>query len=72
MMKKELIEILSNSGVTLAACGTGGNSTSSASEDTEKGWPEEITLVQMPNENNPNAASLHTQLREHLSEELRN
>ena len=72
MMKKRLSKFFLTVGLvtTLAACGTGGSSTSSASDDTEKGWPEEITLVQMPNENNPNAASLHTQLREHLSEEL--
>jgi phosphonate transport system substrate-binding protein len=72
MMKKKLSKFILTVGLvsTLAACGTEGKSTSSASTDTEKGWPEEITLVQMPNENNPKAASLHTQLREHLSEEL--
>lgn len=56
---------------TLAACGNGASSSSSASADTVyKGWPEELTLVQMPNENNPNAASMHTALRDHLSKEL--
>ncbi|QNF28694.1 MULTISPECIES: phosphate/phosphite/phosphonate ABC transporter substrate-binding protein [Metabacillus] len=56
---------------TLAACGNGASSSSSASADTaNKGWPEELTLVQMPNENNPNAASMHTALRDHLSKEL--
>jgi phosphonate transport system substrate-binding protein len=72
MMKKGLSKFFLTVGLvsTLAACGTEGKSTSSAATDTEKGWPEEITLVQMPNENNPNVASLHTQLREHLSEEL--
>ncbi|MGM7724520.1 phosphate/phosphite/phosphonate ABC transporter substrate-binding protein [Metabacillus sp. Hm71] len=56
---------------TLAACGNGANSSSSASANSaNKGWPEELTLVQMPNENNPNAASMHTALRDHLSEEL--
>lgn len=55
---------------TLAACGNEGSSSSASANTENKGWPEEITLVQMPNENNPQAASLHTQLREHLSEEL--
>ncbi|MFP7200993.1 phosphate/phosphite/phosphonate ABC transporter substrate-binding protein [Lysinibacillus halotolerans] len=57
---------------TLAACGNGGSSSSSSALDDKanKGWPEELTLVQMPNENNPNAASMHTALRDHLSEEL--
>jgi len=56
---------------TLAACGNSASVSSSASADTvKKGWPEELTLVQMPNENNPNAASMHTALRDHLSEEL--
>lgn len=56
---------------TLAACGNEASSTSSKSVGTEnKGWPEELTLVQMPNENNPNAASMHTALRDHLSGEL--
>ena len=50
----------------LAACGDEGEASSSANDS----WPEEIALVQMPNEDNPNAASMHTQLREHLSEEL--
>lgn len=55
----------------LAACGNEASSKSSDSDGTEnKGWPEELTLVQMPNENNPNAASMHTSLRDHLSEEL--
>ena len=51
---------------TLAACGN--ESSSTQSENSER--PEEISIVQMPNENNPNTASMHTQLREHLSEEL--
>ncbi|RND00386.1 phosphate/phosphite/phosphonate ABC transporter substrate-binding protein [Lysinibacillus halotolerans] len=57
---------------TLAACGNGGSSSSSSALDDKanKGWPEELTLVQMPNENNPNAASMYTALRDHLSEEL--
>ncbi|UUX32745.1 phosphate/phosphite/phosphonate ABC transporter substrate-binding protein [Fundicoccus culcitae] len=33
-------------------------------------WPEEITIVQVPDESNPNTPSLHTQFREHLAEEL--
>ncbi|WP_226529374.1 phosphate/phosphite/phosphonate ABC transporter substrate-binding protein [Metabacillus niabensis] len=72
-MKKKLSKLLLTVGLisTLAACGNGASSSSSASADTENiGWPEELTLVQMPNENNPNAASMHTSLREHLSEEL--
>jgi phosphonate transport system substrate-binding protein len=54
---------------TLAACGNGASS-SSSTDTANKGWPEELTLVQMPNENNPNAASMHTAMRDHLSEEL--
>lgn len=54
----------------MAACGNedGDSSAQAGTENTE--WPEEITLVQMPNENNPQAASMHTQLSEHLEEEL--
>ena len=52
----------------LAACGSEGEA--STSEGENNAWPEEIALVQMPNEDNPNAASMHSQLREHLSEEL--
>lgn len=38
---------------------------------SEEAWPETLTLVQMPNENDPTITqSMHTQLREHLSEEL--
>lgn len=56
---------------TLTACGNEGNVKTSASSDKgNNGWPKEISLVQMPNENNPKAASMHTSLREHLSEEL--
>lgn len=55
---------------TLAACGGEGNASSSSSDGENEDWPEEIALVQMPNENNPNAASMHSQLRDHLSEEL--
>ncbi|NRG46164.1 phosphate/phosphite/phosphonate ABC transporter substrate-binding protein [Bacillus sp. CRN 9] len=70
-MLKKLSTIFLTVGLvsTLAACGN--ESSSSASADTaNKGWPEELKLVQMPNENNPNAASMHESLREHLSEEL--
>jgi phosphonate transport system substrate-binding protein len=68
MIKKRLSKFFLTVGLvsTLAACGTDGSSASSS----EKEWPEEITLVQKPNENNPNADSLHTLLREHLSKEL--
>ncbi|MBU7595287.1 phosphate/phosphite/phosphonate ABC transporter substrate-binding protein [Metabacillus halosaccharovorans] len=72
-MMKKLSKLFLTVGLvsTLAACGNGASSSSSAAAETEnKGWPEELTLVQMPNENNPNAASMHTSLREHLSEEL--
>lgn len=52
--------------LTLAACGEG-----TARAGTEnKGWPKKLILVQMPNENNPNVASLHNQLRDHLSKKL--
>lgn len=50
----------------LAACGN-------AEADTEasaNGWPEEITIVQYPNENNPNTPSMHESFREHLETEL--
>lgn len=51
----------------LAACGNTGD----ASGVGENGdWPKEIALVQTPNEDNPNSASMHSQLREHLVEEL--
>ncbi|PAF33906.1 hypothetical protein CHH69_18740, partial [Terribacillus saccharophilus] len=63
-MMKKLSKLFLTVGIvsTLAACGNEASSTSSA--DTEnKGWPEELTLVQMPNENNPNAASMHTTLK---------
>ncbi|WP_161809762.1 phosphate/phosphite/phosphonate ABC transporter substrate-binding protein [Peribacillus muralis] len=72
-MMKKLSKFILTVGLvsTLAACGNGEGSSSSTSADTEnKGWPKELTLVQMPNENNPNAASMHTSLRNHLSEEL--
>ncbi|WP_419892963.1 phosphate/phosphite/phosphonate ABC transporter substrate-binding protein [Oceanobacillus kimchii] len=55
---------------TLAACGNEASSQSSSEGADNKGWPEELTLVQMPNENNPNAASMHSALRDHLAEEL--
>lgn len=67
-MKKKLSTFLLSIGLlsTLAACG---NNESTASVKNE-GWPEELTLVQMPNENNPNVASMHKNLSEHLSKEL--
>lgn len=52
----------------LAACGSEGEASSGQGENED--WPEEITVVQMPNEDNPNAPSMHSQLREHLQEEL--
>lgn len=58
---------------TLAACGNDENKTSANSAETtgKENWPDEITLVQMPDENNPTeAATMHTSLREHLSTEL--
>lgn len=57
----------------LAACGNDESATSSTSAETtgKENWPEQLTLVQMPNENNPTeATTMHTALREHLSEEL--
>lgn len=33
-------------------------------------WPEEITLVQMPNENNPNAGQKHDEFRQAMEEYL--
>jgi phosphonate transport system substrate-binding protein len=70
-MMKKLSRFFLTIGIvsTLAACGNGASSSSSA-DTVNKGWPEELTLVQMPNENNPNAASMHTTLRDHLSKEL--
>lgn len=52
----------------VAACNSGVDGTSEQGENNE--WPEELSIVQMPNEDNPNAASMHSQLREHLAEEL--
>lgn len=72
--------------MTTAGCGTRGNmeteNTSeeiSTKENTEQDvtaesetaeWPEEITLVQMPNENNPNAGQKHDEFRQELEEYL--
>lgn len=71
-MMKKLSKLFLTVGLisSLAACGNGASSSSASAESEKKGWPEELTLVQMPNENNPNTASMHTSLREHLSEEL--
>ncbi|WP_117168503.1 phosphate/phosphite/phosphonate ABC transporter substrate-binding protein [Paraliobacillus sediminis] len=55
--------------IVLAACGSTKGATPTDDGDNE--WPETVTLVQMPDENNPTeAASLHSSLKEHLSEEL--
>lgn len=52
----------------LAACGKTGEASSGKGENGD--WPEEIAIVQMPNEDNPNSPTLHTQLREHIAEEV--
>lgn len=52
---------------TLTACGSEANS-SVATIQVE--WPEEITLVQMPIENDTSDSSMHHALRDHLAREL--
>lgn len=39
-------------------------------ESEKKEWPEEITIVQMPNENNPNAGQKHDEFRQEMEEYL--
>lgn len=69
IMKKHFIKfMLIGSIFFLAACGNEGEASSGAGENGD--WPEKIAIVQMPNEDNPNAASMHNQLREHLMKEL--
>jgi len=53
------------SALALAGCGTEANSEASVEER-----PEEITVVQFPNENNPNTPSMQEDFRNHLAEEL--
>lgn len=69
-MLKKLSQLMLTVGLItmLVACSNAANSGAAESGDME--WPEEITLVQMPNENNPQAASMHTALRKHLEEKL--
>ncbi|UOQ84747.1 phosphate/phosphite/phosphonate ABC transporter substrate-binding protein [Gracilibacillus salinarum] len=55
----------------LAACNNAEGATTAEAESGNGEWPESITLVQMPDENNPTeAATMHTSLKEHISEEL--
>ncbi len=65
-----MLQLIMTAGLAsmLAACGSVADSAASTSANTD--WPEAITLVQMPNENNPQVASLHTALREHLEDKL--
>lgn len=67
--------------MTTAGCGTKENTgkENTTKEATENDvtaeseaveWPEEITLVQMPNENNPNAGQKHDEFRQELEEYL--
>ncbi|MGN7479397.1 phosphate/phosphite/phosphonate ABC transporter substrate-binding protein [Solibacillus silvestris] len=68
---KKFSKVLALAGMVtmLAACGKSDNTKDAAA--SEQQWPEKLTLVQMPNENDPTVTqSMHTQLREHLSEEL--
>lgn len=52
----------------LAACGNASSPGAAQPENAE--WPKVLNIVQMPNENNPQAASMHSQLRDYLKEEL--
>lgn len=68
---KKFSKVLALAGMVamLAACGKNDNTKDATA--SEQQWPEKLTLVQMPNENDPTVTqSMHTQLREHLSEEL--
>lgn len=65
MMKWSKALLLGSAALALAACG------STEAEETANGaWPEEITVVQYPNEQNPNTPSMHASFREHLESEL--
>ncbi len=65
VMKKVMLPLLLV--ILLAACNTAEGETSVENNE----WPESMTLVQMPDENNPTeAASMHGALKEHLTEEL--
>jgi len=56
----------------LAACGSGASSSSSSSKDSShKGWPKQMTLVELPNPDDPNAGNVtQPELRNYLSKKL--
>lgn len=69
-MKKfaTVVAMLGISSMLVACSGEEETTTTKASETA---WPETLTLVQMPNENDPTITqSMHSQLRDHLTEEL--
>jgi len=72
-MKKLLMFFLVVGLITiLGACGSGASSSSSNSQGSDhKGWPKQMTLVQMPNENNPSAGTaMYPALQKYLSKKL--
>ena len=61
--------------MTLAGCGASGASAgqaqaAEADQSERSDWPEEITVVQMPNENNPNSGQRHEEFRAAMEEAL--
>lgn len=68
---KKISSLLAVSGLVAMLAGCGTDESASNPEATSKEWPEKLTLVQMPNENDPSVTqSMHGQLREHLENEL--
>jgi len=67
MLKK--LSFIGMSALALAGCGVGADSEAGAEAGAEE-RPEEITVVQFPNENNPNTPSMQEDFRNHLAEEL--
>ncbi|MGD6960124.1 phosphate/phosphite/phosphonate ABC transporter substrate-binding protein [Rossellomorea aquimaris] len=50
--------------------GCGSNETATNSNDVESEWPDKITIVQMPDESNPNAGSKNEEFRKAMEEYL--
>ena len=56
--------------LTMAGAMAGCTNEPGAGADLPAGWPEEITIVQMPNENNPNAGAKHEEFRKAMEDYL--
>lgn len=56
--------------LTLAACGNNASTAESTSEQANSEWPEEITVIQFANEENPNTPTAHDGFSQHLENEL--